>query len=179
MSMTPESSPGGPRTPESSPGASRRPESSPGAPMRPESSLGAIFGRVPCSPPASWNACFYTPHVQFLEGPDVWFSFRNQLERLILQTLCSIFRGSRCLVSSRNQLERLILQTLCSIFRGSRCLVSSRNQLERKDDFFVQRRPHISVFVHYVVNLTSYQNTGNAQHTVRIAGDPMGNHAPR
>ena len=48
-----------------------------------------------------------------------------------------------------------------------------------EDDFFVQRRPHISVFVHYVVNLTSYQNTGNAQHTVRIAGDPMGNHTPR
>ena len=34
---------------------------------------------------------------------------RNQLERLILQTLCSILS----LRSSRNQLERLILQTLC------------------------------------------------------------------
>ena len=39
------------------------------------------------------------------------FSSRIQLERLILQTLCSGFRGSRCLLAFRDQLERLITQT--------------------------------------------------------------------
>ena len=39
------------------------------------------------------------------------FSSRIQLERLILQTLCSGFRGSRCLFAFRDQLERLITQT--------------------------------------------------------------------
>ena len=39
------------------------------------------------------------------------FSSRIQLERLILQTLCSGFRESRCLFAFRDQLERLITQT--------------------------------------------------------------------
>ena len=56
----------------------------------------------------SLNVWFYKPYVQLLEGPDDCF---NQLERSILQTRCSIFRGSRWLFSLWNQLERLILQT--------------------------------------------------------------------
>ena len=35
------------------------------------------------------------------------------------------------------------------------------------------------VFVHYVPFMKSSQNTGKAQHSVKIAGGPMGNHTPR